>query len=539
MKSGKKTKKPVESTANLPSDVIAYRINNQFVQSIREITKEITPEKVYINSSAGQKIYQDFLIFILNMAVFRIYGVNKTVLVEHSIGDGVYCELQSDGRIWQVPATEIAKIKKEMALIIKEKIIIEMVIVTIDKAYEIMQRMNRPDVIKNLDFHNRRVIQLYKSNDYYDYYPRHLPFDTGCDVKYDIVGVSDGFILRFLNKENVSSKTKFVLPKLLFSQFQEHEKWIQILDVETVGDINRLIDKKSIRDFILTEEALHEKKIAHLADNILMRKSVKFVLIAGPSSSGKTTFAKRLAIQLRVNGYEPFVMGLDDYFLPRSMTPRLPNGDYDFENIQAMDLKLLNSDLTALLKGKEIRLPRFNFITGEREESKHRLQLGEKNILIIEGIHGLNDLLTSALPSSCKAKIYISALNQLNIDNHNRIPTTDCRKIRRIVRDSQFRGYSAEDTLSRWEAIADGEKINIFPFQEGADYMFNSSLTYELGVLRKHVMPLLRAIDYQSPMYNEAQDLIALFEHFIDIKDELVPNNSILREFISNSLFEY
>jgi uridine kinase len=289
----------------------------------------------------------------------------------------------------------------------------------------------------------------------------------------------------------------------------------------------------------MTEEALHEKKIANLADNITRKKETKLVLIAGPSSSGKTTFAKRLAVQLSVNGYIPYVMGLDDYFVPRIETPKLPNGEYDFESIMALDIDLINKDLTALLEGDEIRLPRYNFFTGDREVSNHTLRLGTDNILIIEGIHGLNEILTASIPTENKVKIYISALNQLNIDNHNRIPTTDCRKIRRIVRDSQYRGYSAEETLMRFPAVREGEEKNIFPFQEEADYIFNSTLTFELAVLKKYVTPLLRSIDYRSLVYNEAQDLLALIEHFLDIKDELVPNNSILREFIGGSIFEY
>ena len=527
-------KKYVESA----KDIIAYKYNNQFVYPLSDTNEQDKYVKISINSMEGKKIYQDFLIFLLNMATYRLYGTTRKNYIEHSIGDGVYFEVV-DQKIGKVngEAEDIAKLKKEIKMLIEEKIFIDRVTISIDAAYDLMKSFDRSDVIKNLDFHNQRFVYIYKANDYYDYYPRSLPFNTGCSVDFDILPLHDGFILRFLSIS--PDKKKFELPKLLFSQYIEHKNWIKILNIESVGDINRLIHKRKIRDFILTEEALQEKKIAHIADSILMKKSVKFVLIAGPSSSGKTTFAKRLAIQLRVNGYQPIVLGMDDYFLPRSQTPKLPNGDYDFENIHALDLKLLNSDLTKLIKGEEIRLPRFNFITGEREESNHYLKLGPENILVMEGIHGLNDLLTSAIDKQNKYKIYISALNQLNLDHHNRIPTTDCRKIRRIVRDSMTRGYTAEETLARFPAITAGESTNIFPFQECADSMFNSSLTFELAVLRKHVMPLLRAIDYKSPVYNEAQDLIALFEHFLDINDDFVLNNSILREFISNSVFEY
>jgi len=482
--------------------------------------------------------YQDFLIFLMNMAVYRLYETKRIVLVEHSLGDGVYCEmLENSEPVFDEGMLE--RIKKEMNGIIKEDIPIISQMIPVGDVHQLLIRINRPDVIKNITFNKSRLVHLYFADDYYDYCPRLLPNTTLQKVKYDLVKVNQGFILRFLPADKAVKEKKFVYPRLLFSQFQEHEKWIKILNVQTAGDINRLIDKKAIRDFVLTEEALHEKKIAQLADFILLRDSVKFVLIAGPSSSGKTTFTKRLAIQLKVNGYEPHIISLDDYFLPRTKTPKLPNGDFDFESIRALDVKQINEDLAALLKGKEVKMPHYNFLTGKREESGRSMILGYQNILLIEGIHGLNEALTEKIPAKNKVKIYTSALNQLNIDFHNRIPTTECRKIRRIVRDAQYRGYSAEETLARWDAISDGETQNIFPFQEDADFMFNSTLTFELGVLRKHVLPLLRAIDYISPVYNEAQDLITLLEHFLDIKDELVPHNSILREFISNSVFDY
>lgn len=531
---------------------VTYKLNNQYVHGKTLIDKDVVLEGILLNSPQGLRIYQDFIIFLMNCAVYKLFKTKKSIMVEHSIADGVFCEfLDETGEI--NPAT-LEQIKKEMSLLIKRKIAIEKLSIPIDKAYEIFERQNRHDIIKNLNFWNKRYIEVYKadlneytdkntkavySNFYYDYYPRPLPPHTGCLELFDFIAQGTGFVVRFPTLQKASIDEKYEFPKKLFSQHQEHDKWLRILNVQTVGDLNNLISENKISQFILTEEALHEKKIATLADNIFIDRKAKFVLIAGPSSSGKTTFAKRLSVQLKVNGLNPFVMGLDDYFLPRTQTPRLENGEYDFESIYSLDIELLNRDLTKLLNGEEIRLPKYNFITGEREESNHYLRLSEKNILIIEGIHGLNDVLTESIPQENKIKIYISALNQLNIDYHNRIPTTECRKIRRIARDAQYRGYSAEETLSRWSSVREGEDKNIFPYQENADYMFNSSLTYELSVLRKHVMPMLRSINHKSPVYNEAQDLIALFEHFLDIKDESVPNNSLLREFTSNSVFEY
>ena len=515
--------------------VVTYKMNNQFIHGNTVIEDDKIIEPIYLNTPAGLKIYQDFIIFLLGMSVYELYGTKDELSVEHSIGDGIYCELI----FTKACPIMLSNLKEKMNNIIQRKIPVNKITLPINQATEVLEKLERQDILQNLSFYHSRFVELYQADDYYDYYPRPLPPNTACADTFCLELLNDGFVVRFPKGMDCKISSPFNLPKLLFAQNQEHDKWLKILKVNTVGDINQLINDKHIQEFILTEEALHEKKIASLADNIKQKDTTKIVLIAGPSSSGKTTFAKRLAIQLKVNGYVPYVLGLDDYFLPRMLTPRLPNGEYDFESIHALDLELLNNDLAALLDNKEITLPYYNFITGEREISKHKLSLGDDNILIIEGIHALNELLTASIPASFKVKIYISALNQLKIDFHNRIPTTDFRKIRRIVRDFQYRGYSAEETLQRWAAVRSGEDKNIFPFQEEADYMFNSSLTYELGILRKYAMPLLRAIPHTSPVFNEAQDLIELIKHFFDISDEKVPNNSLLREFMSNSIFEY
>ncbi|MCL2063635.1 MAG: nucleoside kinase [Candidatus Cloacimonetes bacterium] len=524
----------IKEIDDLSSKAVTYLINNQYVHGNTIISKDSVVEAVFLDCPQGMKIYQDFLIFLLNMAIFKLYGAEKVLSIEHSIGDGIYCEFFDE----YIDDDMLESIKLEMKNLISQQIPIEKITLPVDQAYEIAELMNRKDIIKNLDFHNKRFFEIYKAGEYYDYYPRPLSPHTGCADEYDIIKAHNGFILRLPSTQTGKLSLDYAIPRLLFSQHQEHDKWLKILNVETVGDLNQLIYKNKIRDFILTEEALHEKKIATIADYVKMRKTAKIVLIAGPSSSGKTTFAKRLAVQLKVNGYEPFVLGLDDYFLPRTRTPRLENGEYDFESIHSIDLELLNKDLTAILQGEEVNIPKYNFIIGDREKSNHFLKLGTDNILIIEGIHGLNEELTFSIPIEKKVKIYISALNQLNIDYHNRIPTTDCRRIRRIVRDAQYRGYSAEETLLRWASVREGEDKNIFPFQEDADFMFNSSLTFEIGVLKKHIMPMLRSISYKSPVYNEAQNLIYLADHFLDIKDEFVPCNSILREFLSGSIFE-
>ncbi len=300
-----------------------------------------------------------------------------------------------------------------------------------------------------------------------------------------------------------------------------------------------MIDHYEISEFIQVEEALHEKKIAEIAADIVTQKEVKLILIAGPSSSGKTTFAKRLGVQLQACKAKPVVIGMDDYFLPRTKTPRKPNGEYDFETIYAMDLEYLNMQMNQLLDGEQIELPRYDFTRGIRRRSNTFVKLGSNSIIVMEGIHGLNEILTASIPANRKLKIYVSALNQLNIDNHNRISTTDCRLLRRIIRDHRYRGYSAEETLMRWQDVRDGEDKYIFPYQENADYMFNSSLTYEIGVIRKYAWKLLLGVSPSSSAYMEAKRLSSLIASCKDIADTLVPYNSIIREFTDGSIFRY
>ena len=344
-------------------------------------------------------------------------------------------------------------------------------------------------------------------------------------------------ILRFPRRSNRKIIDTFRLPKKLFETHQEHDKWLSILDVHNISSINRKIASYETTEMIQVEEALHEKKIIDIADKISWNKNARIALIAGPSSSGKTTFAARLSVQLKVNGVFPKVVNLDDYFLPRDKTPRKPDGEYDFESIKSIDLDLLNEHLNLLLQGKEIELPKYNFLVGIREKSNRKIKLNDGDILVMEGIHGLNDSLTSSVPFHQKVKIYVSALNNLNIDNHNRIRTSDSRKIRRIVRDFNYRGHNAEQTLLMWDDVRDGENKNIFPYQENADFMFNSILTYELGILKKHAEPLLRQISAYSKVYQDAQDLLQMFSHVDHIEDARVPSNSILREFIGKSIF--
>jgi len=525
-------------TTNIDRDrILSYKINHrEFVNEDHVSDRETLVNCITYDHHEGYRIYQDSCIFILSKALNTMMGNEHSLVVEHSIGDGVFCEV-FNAEHWT--ASDCARLKAEMQQIVDSDLPIDKILVKTEEALDIFSAMGRKDVIKNLKYNYQENVEVYRCGKYYDRFIRPLADRTSLIKSFDIVYYAPGFILRFPHQNSDGQLPSFKLPKKVFALHQEHDKWLDILRVHNIIDINKLTDNYDISEFILVEEALHEKKIAEIAADIVTHKDVKLVLIAGPSSSGKTTFAKRLGVQLQACKAKPIVIGMDDYFLSRDKTPRKENGDYDFESIYSMDLEFLNHQLTQLLAGEQIELPRYDFTRGVRRRSNRLVKLGKDNIVIMEGIHGLNDTLTSEIPANRKTKIYISALNQLNIDNHNRIATTDCRLLRRIIRDHQYRGYSAEETLMRWHDVRDGEEKNIFPYQENADYMFNSSLTYEMAVLRKHAWKLLHRVSPSSSAYTEANRLIKLVSHVKDISDSLVPYNSIIREFTNGSIFRY
>lgn len=512
--------------------IIACRMNNKFVSYKTVISSETILDGISRSTTTGDAIYKNTSIFILFKAFNSIFRAEKRLVIEHSIGDGIYAEIIN----YTFSEKEINQISQEMQNIIDSEMPIEKVEVTSSEAEEIFTKQNRDDILKHIS-HN--TIELYNCGDFYDYLIGQTADNTKFVQSFEIVYHAPGLILRFPNKRSNRINGEFKLSRKLFATHQEHDKWLSILDVHFVNAINIAVKNYKITDLIQIEEALHEKKIVDIAKHITRKNDTKLVLIAGPSSSGKTSFAKRLSIHLRVNGIRPYILGMDDYFLPRNLTPRKENGDLDFESINSLDLKLLNSDLQKLLMGEEIELPKYNFRQGIRESSHKKMRLKENEILIMEGIHGLNDSLSSSVPFNQKLRIYVSALNNLNIDAHNRIPTTDSRKIRRLVRDYNYRGHSGEQTLDMWDSVREGEDKNIFPFQENADFMFNSILTYELGVLKKYILPILHSIPEYSPHYSEALRLWKMVEHIYNIPDDIVPTNSILREFIGGSVFNY
>ena len=519
------------------SQILSYKINHrEYVNEDYIPDRETLIDCITYLHPEGYRIYQDSTIFIMCKALHTLMGTEPSLVVEHSIADGVFCEVFNSQTFTE---EDCSRLIAEMQNIVENNLPIEKITVKTDEALDIFSALGRNDVIKNIKYHYQENVELYRCGKYYDCYNHPLTDRTGKIKNFDIVYHSPGFILRFPSKDENMEIPTFQLPYKLFARHQEHDKWLDILRVHNIIDINKLIDHYEISEFIQVEEALHEKKIAEIAADIVTQKEVKLILIAGPSSSGKTTFAKRLGVQLQACKAKPVVIGMDDYFLPRTKTPRKPNGEYDFETIYAMDLEYLNMQMNQLLDGEQIELPRYDFTRGIRRRSNTFVKLGSNSIIVMEGIHGLNEILTASIPANRKLKIYVSALNQLNIDNHNRISTTDCRLLRRIIRDHRYRGYSAEETLMRWQDVRDGEDKYIFPYQENADYMFNSSLTYEIGVIRKYAWKLLLGVSPSSSAYMEAKRLSSLIASCKDIADTLVPYNSIIREFTDGSIFRY
>ena len=512
--------------------IVAVIVNSEYVNIDTEISDDSKINCITYFSSEGRLIYQDTAIFIMMKAFKRLYP-EKRFIIEHSIADGVYGEFTNGDTLTQQNTDELIA---EMAAIVGERITIEKIRTTPKEAKEFFAGTGRKDIFKS---HLYKEFDVYKCGTYYDYFIRQLSFNTACISSFNLLLHSPGIIIRFPMEKELKVDENFVFPKMLFKTHQEHDKWLRILEAHNSYAINTAIEDFKISGFIQVEEALHEKKIMEIAKEISDNKELKLIMIAGPSASGKTTFAKKLSVHLRVNGTTPRIIEMDNYFLPRNQTPVKENGEPDFESINAINLELLNSNLADLLDGKEVNIPKFDFISGTTGTNPVEMQLHENDVLLLEGIHGLNDILTSAIPFNHKTKIYVSELNNLNIDWHNRIPTTDVRKIRRIIRDSSFRGHSVERTLDMWEGVREGEKQNIFLYQENADFMFNSTLTYELSVIKKHLLPLLKKVNKYSGHYLECQRLIKIFSHFYNIPDDLVPTNSILREFIGGSVFKY
>lgn len=471
--------------------------------------------------------------FIFIKAVLDLYK-DAIVTMEHSIGKWVFGEIHKKEPLTE---QEVNNIKQEMQKLIDKNYPIKRIKVKREEAIKIFQNYGMTDKVKLLQQTGFKVVTLYELDGRYDYFYGPMWESTGVIKNFDVKFYNGGFILGYPTDENLMVVNKFVEQRKLTNIFRETEKWLNILGIGEVGSLNEKISNGELIDLIMISEALHEKKIAQISDMINEKKEIKAVFVAGPSSSGKTTFANRLAIQLKVNGLNPIPISLDNYFVNREDTPRDENGEYDFESIKSIDVKFFKDQMKELFEGKEVEIPIFNFLTGYREKSGSKVKMPKNGILIIEGIHGLNPILTSSLDENNIFKVYISALTQLNLDNHNRISTSDVRRVRRIVRDSLSRGKNAEETLLMWPSIKKGEEKNIFVYQEEADVMFNSTLVYELCVLKKKALEELDKVGADSSVYDEVKRLKAFLGFFDEIDKGLVPENSILREFIGGSIF--
>lgn len=513
-------------------NIIACRFNNEIKSLDYELESTGTIELIDIKNKDGMRIYIRGLIYILTKAFESLYPNAKTA-INYQLSNSMLCEVIDA----EVNDEMIENINKKFKEIVEKDLPIVKKKMSKKEAKQFYSKEKNEKGRLQIEYGCKEYVSLYYCEDYYNYFYGVLPISTGFAKIYEIVKYHNGILIRYPSKKNITKLPKFEENKKLLETLDEHERLHSFLHIDTLYKLNRTIRKNKIREYILLDEALHEKKMASIADDILSRKKVKVILIAGPSSSGKTTFAHKLEIQLRLNGLKPVTMSVDNYFVERKDNPKDENGNYDFECIEAIDTKLFNEHILKLLDGEEIDVPTFDFEVGTKRYNGEKMRLKEDQILVIEGIHCLNDKLTSLIPKDQKYKIYISCLTVLNQDFNNRISTTDSRLIRRIVRDNQFRGYSALHTLKMWDSVNRGEEKNIFPYQEQADSMFNSSLIYEIAVLKDYAVPLLKEIDNSNPEYSEAKKLLTLLEYFESIPSEYVPTNSLLREFIGGSVF--
>ncbi len=516
---------------------IALVIRNGKIRELfKKVDKDCELEFITLADDIGHKTYVRTATLILMKAITEVVGQDKIKMIkmEFAIGEGYYYSKQGD---FEVTKELVDKIKAKMQEYVDKDLRIMKSSMSLEDANELFEQQRMYDKIKLFRYRGRSTVNVYNLDGYYDYYYGYMLPSTGMMKYFDLLPYEGGFILNLPKKSSPDKLVEFKpLPKL-FGAMQTASDWGLKLGIDAVGDLNAQIRDGKFNELVLVQEALQESRISEIAADIVSRDGIKFVMIAGPSSSGKTTFSHRLSVQLRTHGLVPHPIAVDDYFVDRELTPRQPNGDYDFECLEAIDTKQFNQDMMDLLAGKRVELPKFNFVTGKREYKGNFKQLGKDDVLVIEGIHSLNDKMSYALPAESKYKIYISCLTTLNIDEHNRIPTTDGRLLRRMVRDARNRGASAKRTIEMWPSVRRGETENIFPYQESADAMFNSALIYELAVLKQYAEPLLYSIEPGEPEYFEAVRLLKFLSYFLGVSTEDLPKNSIVREFVGGSCF--
>ena len=519
---------------DMPHGAVSARVNNKVEGLSFRVYNHKHVEFLDVTSDSGMRTYVRTLFFVLTKAIGDLYPDGE-VLIEHPISKGYFCSLRI-GR--PVTAADVDAIKQRMMEIVAADMPIRRINCPTDKAIETFNREGRTDVTTLLETTGKLYSTYYKLDGKVDFYYGSLLTSTGKIHLFELQQYHDGLLLRVPNRENPDTLEDIVRQDKMLGIFSEHHHWQEILGVSTVGDFNTACRKGHATDLINVAEALQEKRIAGIADDI-HRRGARIVLISGPSSSGKTTFSKRLSVQLMTNGLRPVALSLDDYFVDREHTPLDAEGNYDFESLYAVDLPFFNEQLAALLRGDEVQLTKFDFTLGKRLLTDRRLRIDAHTVLIIEGIHALNPELTRHIPAEDKYKVYVSALTTIMLDKHNYIPTTDNRLLRRILRDYKYRGYSAEDTISRWPSVRKGEDKWIFPYQENADAMFNSALLFELAILKNHLSPILEQVKENRPEYSEAYRLRKFLQYFESVSDTDLPPTSLLREFLGGSSFEY
>ncbi len=510
--------------------------NGKIRELFKKVKKDCDVSFFTLRDSVGHKTYVRSAIMLLIKALRDVAGADhlQKVKVEFAIGPGYYCSVKGDV---ELDDALLRRLNQRMRELVDADLPVVKKSYPMQEAMEIFRRQKMKDKEKLFRYRRSSYVNIYCLDGVYDYYYGYMLPSTGYVKYFEVMPYEDGLML-LLPEQQAPNRLPVMEPReKLFQTLKKTDAWGRMMGIDTVGDLNDKICQGNFNDMILVQEALQERRIGEIAEDIVNRGGVKFVMIAGPSSSGKTTFSHRLSIQLRTYGLTPHPIALDDYFVNRQDTPKDENGEYNFECLEAIDLKQFNKDMTELLEGKTVELPSFNFKTGTREYRGNYKTLGPDDVLVIEGIHGLNDATSYALPNESKYKIYISALTSINIDEHNRIPTTDGRLLRRMVRDARTRGASAQRTIGMWSSVRKGEEQYIFPFQESADAMFNSVLIYELAVLKQYAEPLLFGINKGEPEYYEAKRLLKFLEYFVGVSSDDLPKNSICREFVGGSCF--
>ena len=517
---------------NYSETIIMAEVNGRPYELNYKVTDDVTVDFFDLTSPTGNRVYESGLIFVLEKACLNM--LNSEIEVKYSIDKGIYIKTYK-----KITKEDLDKVSREMKEIVKRDLPIQKNLVNRLEAIEYYKSTKSYDKVNVLKYSVNTNVNLYRLMDIYNYFFSYLPVSTGALKEFKLTYIDqNSFVLRYPNIYYLNKIPVYKHHDKLFNEFKKYDEWSEKLGIENVSSLNSRVTKGNVDDIVLLSENIQNNSLFRIAETIYNNKKLKLILLAGPSSSGKTKTSKKLELFLKGFGLNPIAISIDNYFVDRDKTPRLPDGSYDFESLNSINVELFNKNLKDLLDGKEVTLPVYNFITGKSELSDESIKLGEKEILIVEGLHALNEELTYSIDKKNKYKIYLCPLTVLSLDNHNRIRTTDNRLLRRIVRDNRTRGYSASDTLSSWGKVREGEEKYVFPFQDEADVIFNTSLIYELGVLKTYAEPLLYSVEESDPMYKEAVRLLNLLKNILPISNDYIPVDSIVREFIGGGYFK-